>query len=98
MHALFLIGRQTDVRKPPAGDCRLDDPRPWLWLSLLFPIGVIAALGRPEAASGLVLGQTAVVLAAGLVIGGAVLVAHAAWESWDQSPRADRTIDLETEL
>jgi len=81
MNALFLIGRQADSAGLPADGCRLDDPRPWLWLSLLFPIGVIAALGRPEAAPWLVLGQTAMVLAAGLVVGGAVLVARCAWGS-----------------
>jgi hypothetical protein len=86
MHAFFLVGRQLDALEPQAGHCRLDDPRPWLWLSLLFPIGVIAALGRPEASSGTVLVQTAIVVAAGLVLGGAVLVAHAVWETCVPSP------------
>ena len=45
------------------------DPRPWLWLGLLFPIGVIAALGRPGICVGMALGQTAVTAAAGLVLG-----------------------------
>jgi hypothetical protein len=93
MRALFLVGRRLDAEGPQAGTCRLDDPRPWLWLSLLLPIGVIAALGRPEAAPWLVLGQTAVVLAAGLVIGGVALVAHSSRESRAQGPSAARTID-----
>jgi hypothetical protein len=98
MHALFLVGRQLGAKAPQSGYCRLDDPRPWLWLSLLFPIGVIAALGRPEAAPWLVLGQTVVVLSTGLAIGGAMLVAHAAWESWDKGPTSTRTIDLGPQL
>ncbi len=98
MYALFLVGRQLDAREPKVGRCRFDDPRPWLWLSLLFPIGTIAALGRPEAAPWLALGQTAAVLAAGLVIGGAALIAHAAWESWDQSPSAVGIVDPGQEL
>jgi hypothetical protein len=97
MHALFLVGRQLDAQGT-AGSCRLDDPRPWLWLSLFFPIGVIAALGRPETAPWLVLGQTAVVLAAGLVIGGILLLVHSAWASWDQSPDRIRTVDPGSEL
>jgi len=98
MHALFLVGRQLDAKGPPVGRCWFDDPRPWLWLSLLFPIGTIAALGRPEAAPWQVLGQTAAVLAAGLAIGGAVLLAHAAWESRDESPRPAGSIDPGPEL
>ncbi|MBI5239668.1 MAG: hypothetical protein HY926_04290 [Elusimicrobia bacterium] len=98
MHALYLVGRQAAAEKPAEPDCRLDDPRPWLWLSLFFPIGVIAALGRPEAAPWLVLGQTAVVVAAGFAVGTAVLVAHAYWEAWVLRPGPDRTIDLGTDL
>ncbi len=45
------------------------DPRPWLWLGLLFPIGIIAALGRPGICVGMILSQTAVVSAAGLLLG-----------------------------
>jgi hypothetical protein len=95
VRALFLVGRQLDAEGPQAGRRLLGDPRPWLWLSLFFPIGAIAALGRPEAAPWLVLGQTAAVLAAGVLIGGAAL---AAWESWDQSPSAARTVDPGPEL
>jgi hypothetical protein len=98
MHAFFLVGRQIDAPGPEVDRCRLDDPRPWLWLSLFFPIGTIAALGRPEGAPWLVLGQTAVVLAAGLLIGGICLLAHCAWESWDKSPSAPGTIDPGPEL
>ncbi|MDD5628900.1 MAG: hypothetical protein PHU21_07540, partial [Elusimicrobia bacterium] len=93
MHAFFLLGRHAAV--PSGKGERLpDDPRPWLWLSLFFPIGTIAALGRPEADLALVLGQTALVLAAGLVVGGATLVVRAAWEAWAQGPKASGTIDL----
>lgn len=98
MHALYLVGRQLDAKGTQAAHCRVDDPRPWFWLSLLFPIGTIAALGRPEAAPWQILGQTAAVLAAGLVVGGAALIAHAAWESWAQRPTASGTIDPEPEL
>jgi hypothetical protein len=105
MHALYLIGRQSAV--PSGSGERLPsrdggplpaDPRPWLWLSLFFPIGVIAALGRPEAEPWLVLGQTAAVLAAGAAVGAAALAARSAWEAWALSPSPDRTIDPEPKL
>jgi hypothetical protein len=91
--ALFLVGRQLDAGGPQAAHFRFDDPRPWFWLSLFFPIGAIAALGRSETAPGLALGQTAEVLAAGLFIGGAVLIVPAAWKSCGRSPEEERTID-----
>ena len=94
MHALYLLGRHSDASASPSHG----DPRPWLWLGMLFPIGVISALGRPEAAPWLVLGQTAAVLAAGWAVGAAALAAHAAWEAWALSPRPDRTIDLGRDL
>lgn len=94
MHALYLLGRHSDASAAPSHG----DPRPWLWLGMLFPIGVISALGRPEAAPWLVLGQTAAVLAAGWAVGAAALAAHAAWEAWALSPRPDRTIDLGRDL
>jgi hypothetical protein len=79
-----------------AGEPLRADPRPWLWLGMLFPVGVIAALGRPEAAPWLVLGQTAVVLAFGLLLGTAALAVRCAWGAL--SPRPDRTIDPGAEL
>jgi len=89
LYALYLVGRQLDDPEPhPQKAGLLDDPRPWLWLGLLFPIGTIAALGRPGAVPGQVLGQTLAVLAAGLVLGGILLAVRTAGETGDQSPPA----------
>jgi len=82
MRALCLVGRRLDAEDPHARRLPLEDPRPWLWLGLLFPIGTLAALGRSGASGGLVLAQTGVVLAAGLSLGGLFLLATAAWETW----------------
>ncbi|OGS39928.1 MAG: hypothetical protein A3J82_05380 [Elusimicrobia bacterium RIFOXYA2_FULL_69_6] len=97
MHAFYILGRQSAVPSGDGAPLRAD-PRPWLWLSLFFPVGVIAALGRPEAEPWLVLGQTVVVLSAGLLVGAAALVLRKAWEAWALSPRPDRTIDLGRDL
>ncbi|HAM35530.1 MAG TPA: hypothetical protein DEB40_01855 [Elusimicrobia bacterium] len=77
LQALDLVGRRLD-----APDNRIrygwrNDPRPWLWLGLLFPIGTIASLGRPGAPLWSVLGQTVVVFVVGLALGGLLLILRA---------------------
>ncbi|MDD5656851.1 MAG: hypothetical protein PHF00_06305 [Elusimicrobia bacterium] len=59
------LGRRSQV---PAAD-----PRPWLWLGLLLPIGTIAAFARPGPGIFFTLGCTVLVLAAGLAWGGVLL-------------------------
>ena len=68
----------------------------WLWLGLLFPIGAIAALGRPGAPVWLVLGQTVTVVAAGLVLGGALLALRAAGDGEEQSSASEKTMSEKT--
>jgi hypothetical protein len=81
MYALLLAGRQLDAEAPQARRSHVADPRPWLWLGLFFPIGTIAALGRPGAEPFLVLGHSAAVLAAGVSLGGAGLALRSVWEA-----------------
>jgi hypothetical protein len=79
MQALFLVGRQYEEEIPAVGRPSFGDPRPWLWLGLLFPIGVIASLGRPGLDAYMVLGHTAIVLVVGMFLGGALLAVRCAW-------------------
>jgi len=81
MNALLLAGRQFDAEVPEARRSHAADPRPWLWLGLFFPIGAIAALGRPGAAPFMVLGHSVVVVLAGGALGGAWLALRALWEA-----------------
>ncbi|MFA6002608.1 MAG: hypothetical protein WC881_00925 [Elusimicrobiota bacterium] len=91
--ALYLVGRRMDVAQPASGRTLLHDPRPWLCLGLLFPIGAIAALGRPGALTVMALGQTAIVLLAGMALGGMVILLRSFIAVWVQSPTPHRTID-----
>ncbi|MFI5347574.1 MAG: DUF5693 family protein [Elusimicrobiota bacterium] len=75
----------------------LPDPRGWLLLGLLGPSGLIAAVGGGGAPlyAALVYGAWAWLL--GLAAGAALAGLLALIDRWAQGPKANRTIDLETD-
>jgi hypothetical protein len=90
LRGLYLVGRGNE-----AGAA---DPKPWLWLGLLLPIGVVDALGRPELSIMFSAGCTIVVFLVGLALSAAASALFAAWLAWDQRPRMARSIDLDNKL
>ena len=77
LHGLYLVGRRGDAAA---------DPRPWLWLGLLLPIGTIGAIGRPGAEVLFTLACSGLVLLAGLAVGGCPLIVRTHWAHRDQRP------------
>jgi hypothetical protein len=95
--ALALVEERDgaeDPRHAPAG--LWADPRGWLLLGLLGPAGLVAATGGGGAPleAGLVHGAAAWAL--GLAVAGVLVALRVYLQRWAQSPKAHRTIDLET--
>lgn len=95
--ALALIELRDGAADPRrARQGLLSEPRGWLLLGLLGPAVLVAAIGGGGAPLGGELAQGAAAWALGLAGAGALALAFVLLERWAQSPKAHRTIDLET--